>query len=41
MDITRSLRKITAGALLVGGLAIPGLGFNVTIAHADTFSPHH
>ena len=41
MDITHTLKKITAGALLAGGLAIPGLGYNVAIAYADTFSPHH
>ena len=42
MDITRTLTKITVGALLTASLAVPGSGFAAPVAHADdTFAPHH
>jgi hypothetical protein len=42
MDITSTLTRMTAAALLAGGLAVSGLGHTGAIAHADdTFAPHH
>ena len=42
MDITPTLKRMTAAALLAGGLAVSGLGHTGAIAHADdTFAPHH
>jgi hypothetical protein len=42
VDITHTVKKIAVGALLIAGLATPGLGFPGAVAHADdTFAPHH
>jgi hypothetical protein len=42
MDITPTLKRIAAGALLAGGLVIPAMGYTAVVAHADdTFAPHH
>jgi hypothetical protein len=42
MRITRTLKRMTVGALVAGGLAVSGLGHTGVIAHADdTFAPHH
>jgi len=35
MDITPTLKKITAGALLSGGLAVAGLGLSAGTAQAS------